>query len=313
MNRPCLVVAAAVAFASASHAQQFTTIPLASPTQADAVPLYPDTAKAVDDEIWYRSVGTFGTLKVDERSVRNVVRPTITPVLPDPARATGAAVIVAPGGAFMALSIDHEGFEVAHWLADRGVAAFVLKYRLLKTPVDSAAFLAQIGQVFGQAAATPGKVVPTFEDPAATSDALQALRLVRAGAERWHIDPARVGMIGFSAGAMTSLQTILHARPTEMPAFAGYIYGPMTAVTVPAGAAPLFAAYALDDGLFGRTGFGLVDAWQAAGRPVEVHAYERGDHGFGMGRPGTSSTMVMPEFLAWLEARGLIRPPRSAR
>ena len=71
-------------------------------------------------------------------AVRNVTRPTITPVLPDPAKATGAAVVVAPGGAFMLLAMDHEGWAVAHALADRGIAAFVLKYRLNPTPADEA-------------------------------------------------------------------------------------------------------------------------------------------------------------------------------
>ena len=73
---------------------------------------------------------------------------------------------------------------------------------------------------------------------------------------------------------------------------------------MPAGAPPMFAAYALDDGLFGRQGFGVVDAWHKANRPVELHAYEHGDHGFGTGRAGTTSTQVMDEYIAWLASHG---------
>ena len=80
----------------------------------------------------------------------------------------------------------------------------------------------------------------------------------------------------------------------------------MVAVTVPAHAPPLFTALALDDPLFGGQGFGVVDSWRKAGRAVEVHGYERGGHGFGVGKPGTSTTMLLPEFLAWMQSRGLL-------
>ena len=285
----------------------FHALPLATPVQPSAIPLYPDGTlpPSRTTERWNHMVGQMGPIRVDERSVRNVTRPTITPVLPSAATATGAAVIVAPGGAFQSLSIDHEGFDVARWLAAHGIAAFVLQYRLLETPDDNDAFLAQMGRIFAQAAASGGHP-PDLKDPAATEDALQALRVVRAGAARWQVDPARVGMIGFSAGAMTSMQAMLHAPKGEMPAFMGYIYGPMIRIEVPANAPPMFAALAIDDGLFGKQGFGVVDAWHAAGRPVELHAYERGDHGFGMGRPGTTTTLLMDEFYAWLRARGVL-------
>jgi acetyl esterase/lipase len=164
------------------------------------------------------------------------------------------------------------------------------------------------------AAASAGRP-PEITDPLAPQDALAALKLVRRDAARWHVDPARVGMIGFSAGAITALQAAL--APDGGPAFFGYIYGPMLRVVVPAQAPPMFAAYALDDGLFGRQGFGIVESWHAAQRPVELHAYEggdhayeRGDHGFGVGKTGTTSTLMLEEFTAWLESRGLLALPK---
>lgn len=274
--------------------------------QSKAIALYPDqpAVAAVQDEQWSHMQMTIGTNAMDNIMVRNVVRPTITPYLPDPAKATGAAVIVAPGGAFMTLSMTAEGSDVARWLADHGVAAFVLKYRLNSTPRDDKAFLGAMGARFADAA-KPG-AVRTIEEPRATQDALKALEIVRSRAASWGIDPARTGMIGFSAGAMTTLNVALEGKGEQRPAFIGYIYGPMTQIAVPSDAPPMFNAIAMDDGLFKGQGFALVEAWRKAGRPVELHAYERGDHGFGAGKPGTTTMGLMPQFFAWMEARGLL-------
>lgn len=278
----------------------FTRIP--APAQPNALPLYGEPASGPDQEVWDVMKGN------GQRVVRNVTHPTLTPFLPDPAKATGAAVIVAPGGGFLMLSMDNEGWPVAKWLADHGIAAFVLKYRLNQTAADEKCFMAQMGAVFA-AAMREGAHPPDVKDPNATEDALAALRLVRGQAGKWHVDPARVGMIGFSAGAMTALNAAL--APADRPAFFGYIYGPMAAVEVPKGAPPMFAALALDDRLFGRQGFGIVESWRKAGIPVELHAYEAGDHGFGTGKPGTTSAMLLDEFHAWLQARGLLSPARG--
>lgn len=280
------------------------TIP--APVSSDAIPLYPagQTPQGQVPESWGMLAGTFPDgSHVQSRIVRNVAVPTLTPVLPEPGKATGAAVIVAPGGAYLSLSIDHEGFDVAHWLADHGIAAFVLKYRLNPTPADNGAFMQTVGRTMAKATAT-GSV--DVREPRAVEDALRALALVRDGAPRWHIDPARVGMIGFSAGARTTMQAVMTARDGAGPAFIGYIYGTMTPQAVPPKAPPMFAAIALDDGLYGHQGFGIVQAWQQAKIPVELHAYERGDHGFGMGKPGTTSVLVMDEFRLWLASRGIL-------
>lgn len=302
-----LSLALALAIATPALAQpgvKMYSVP--APDQSAAIPLYPEqpAVKAGQDEQWSRMQVTIGTNAIDNIMVRNVVRPTITPFLPDPAKATGAAVIVSPGGAFLSLSMTGEGSDVARWLADHGVAAFVLKYRLNETPRDERAFLGMMGARFADAA-KPG-AVRTIEEPRATQDALTALAIVRSRAATYGIDPARTGMIGFSAGAMTTLNATLEGKGDQRPAFIGYIYGPMTEVVVPADAPPMFSAIAMDDGLFKRQGFAIVEAWRKAGRPVELHAYERGDHGFGAGKPGTTTMGLMPQFHAWMEARGLL-------
>ena len=240
-----------------------------------------------------------------ELVVRNITRPTLTPVLPSPEKATGAAVIVAPGGAFMMLSMENEGWRVARALADCGVAAFVLKYRLLPTPADDGAFIASMVRTMGPAISGKG-ALPKIEDPVSTQDALAALALVRAQAGQWGVDPHRVGVIGFSAGAITTLNAVLAAGPGEGPDWFGYIYGPMTAVNVPADAPPMFAALAMDDPLFGNGEFGIASAWQKAHRKVELHVYQQGSHGFGLGRPGTTTTLMLDQFTAWLAMQGFL-------
>ena len=282
-----------------------------TPAQSDAIALYPagSLPPGVLPERWGRLTAQLDpTTRMDGRIARNISQPAISPILPAPGTATGVAVVIAPGGAFLSLSMDTEGYEIAHRLADRGIAAFVLKYRTNAVPDGEAEFMQTVRRVMGEAARPGGS--QSITDPFAAQDALQALRLVRQRAAEWHIDPARVGMIGFSAGAMTELQAVLTGAPADRPAFFGYIYGPMSRIDVPAGAPPMFAAIAIDDTLFGGQGFGIVEAWRDARIPVELHAYERGDHGFGAGRPGTTTTLVLPEFVAWLDARGLLRPTR---
>jgi len=267
-----------------------------------AIALYPvptgKKAKPVPPENWDMRPG-------EGRAVRNVTVPTLTPFLPEAGKATGAAVIVAPGGGFMMLSMDHEGYKVAQQLKDRGIAAFVLKYRLIPTPADQAEATRLIMTRVGQAV-RGGASVPKLEKPEATEDAIAALKMVRDNAAKWGVDPARVGMIGFSAGAMTALNTVLQAPADVRPAFFGYVYGPQAAVTVPEGAPPMFDAIAMDDVLFPTMGFPIAEAWHKAKRPVEIHAYQKGNHGFGLGRPGTTTTLLMDEFHAWMAMQGFL-------
>lgn len=206
----------------------------------------------------------------------------------------------------MALSMDHEGYKVAHKLADQGIAAFVLKYRLLPTPPGEREAGLAIGQRIAASLRDPSQ---KLENPQATEDALAALALVRRDAAKWGIDPARTGLIGYSAGAIASLQAATVADSANRPAFVGYVYGPQDAVVVPADAPPLFDAIAMDDPLFPHRGFAIVGAWKAAKRPVELHAYEKGGHGFGLGRAGTTSTRHIEDFVAWMQMHRFLPGP----
>lgn len=275
---------------------------IAIPAQPEALPLPSGTLPGTTaQEGWHRQYG-----KV---FARNVTSATLTPFLPDPAKATGAAAIVAPGGGFRTLSMENEGWDVARALAARGVAAFVLKYRLNQTPSDMNAFAESMRRMFA------GPVPPQRPSPEAQlrmigpqiADARAAFALVRKRAGEWRVDPDRIGMVGFSAGAMLTVATAIAGEDAK-PAFLGDIYGPLSAMTVPPDAPPLFVALAADDPLFGNSDFGLVEAWRKAGKRVEFHLYEQGGHGFGMYPKPTTSTGWFEAFMSWLAMHGYLAP-----
>jgi acetyl esterase/lipase len=302
------VLAAACAFAAPVFAQlDHTMTPIAVPDQPNAIEI--GTAPlpgATVQESWHSQYGS--------RFARNVTVATITPFLPDPAKASGAAVVVAPGGGFRTLSMENEGWNVARALAERGVAAFVLKYRLNQTPPDMAGFERSMKEMFSNTGRRPPRpagppdpqqmmagLAPQIEDSRA------AFALIRRRAAEWKIDPDRIGMVGFSAGAMLTLATELAGQDAK-PAFIGIIYGPLAPVTVPADAPPLFVALAADDPFFANAGFGLIDSWRAAKKPAELHLYEQGGHGFGMYPKETTSTGWFNAFVSWLTMHGMLKP-----
>ncbi len=277
--------------------------PISIPSQPNAIELgtgpLPD---ATAQESWHKQYGS--------QFARNVTVATLTPFLPPKRKASGAAVIVAPGGGFRTLSMSNEGWDVAKALADKGVAAFVLKYRLKQTPADMAAFEKAMAEMFSGAARANRPLTeqsPAVEFAVQIADAQAAFALVRERAKEWRIDPDRIGMIGFSAGAMLTISTTLYSKEAK-PAFIGDIYGPLTKVDVPADAPPLFVALAADDPFFANAGYGLIDSWRAAKRPVEFHLFEQGGHGFGMYPKTTTSTGWFDSFVRWLDMHGYLKP-----
>ncbi|MEM9179540.1 MAG: alpha/beta hydrolase [Pseudomonadota bacterium] len=275
-----------------------------TPEDAGAIPLYDGEAPGSEgsdlEEVW-RNAGT-------ERWANNVTRPTLLPVLPEDPATTRAAVIVIPGGGFQFVSMDNEGYPIAEWLAERGVAAFVLKYRTMETPATQEGYIAHMNALWNpQPDDTPIDVTQGI--PFAVADAQAALGIVQANAEEWGFDADKIGMLGFSAGAITALGvTTADADDAPKPNFIGYIYGPMTAIEVPENAPPMFAALAADDGLFSGQGFGLVEAWQSVGVPVELHYYQSGGHGFGSYKRGVPADGWFDQFVSWMSAQGLMAP-----
>lgn len=246
--------------------------------------------------------------------VHNVSKPTLTPFLPPAGTGSGAAVVIAPGGGFMMLSMSSEGWDVARWLASNGIAAFVLKYRLLPTPGDAAGTFATMQQRLRTA--KPFQRAEWFLDGTrlATEDALGAMRLVRANAAKWSIDPRKVGFMGFSAGAFTTLNLVSKSTPPAMPNFVAPIYGSLGTPfePLPDALPPMWTSIAADDPLLGKTDFGLINAWRAKGGSVEFHLYEKGGHGYGLaGTSGTTTVEWPNDFLAWLRTKDFYTPTKG--
>ena len=226
--------------------------------------------------------------------VFNVVTPTLTAYLPERTRATGTGVIIAPGGAFVALAIDLEGNNVARWLQEKGIAAFVLKYRIMERR--------QEGIPSGMNMDEAGKY--------GIADGIQALKVVRQHAAEWGLSPDRIGFMGFSAGAMVTSGCLLQKDAAARPNFAAMIYGGPFGVipAIPAKLPPMFLTWAQDDTLALGPVVKFYDALTSAGHKPEVHIFSAGGHGFGMRKQNTSSDHWIETFYYWLAAQGFTKP-----
>jgi acetyl esterase/lipase len=223
----------------------------------------------------------------------NVVTPTLTAYLPERTKATGTGVIIAPGGAFVALAISLESNEVARWLQERGIAAFVLKYRIREKRGEG----------------IPANMNMDEAGKFGMADGIQALKVVRQHAAEWGVSPDRVGFMGFSAGAMVASGALLQQDAAARPNFAAMIYGAPFGVmpAIPGKLPPMFLAWAQDDDVALKPIVKFYDALRAAGHKPEAHIFSSGGHGFGMKKQGTSSDRWIDSFYYWLQAQGLDR------
>jgi len=230
-----------------------------------------------------------------------VNNPGITAFLPDPANATGTAVLIVPGGGHALLVTTTEGDDVGHWFARRGVAAFVLRYRLFRYPNSPY----------------------SLED--ARADTERAMRTIRARAGEFRVDPKRVGIMGFSAGGELARMTTLSApvaprgtpdaidRESARPDFAMLIFpGPLKAEeAVTRDSPPLLMSAANDDKCCSAPIVDLLQAYRAAGASAELHMYAAGGHAYNMGEdtPLASLQHWPDRILDWMGDRGLLGRP----
>jgi endo-1,4-beta-xylanase len=274
------------------------SVSLSAAEPPPAIPLWPGGAPGSEGKTAKEIVATSDTGEMRVSSIHN---PSITPYLPAKARATGAAILVIPGGGHRMLAITHEGYNVGEWLAERGIAAFVLKHRLAR-----------------EEHSTYKIEVESF------ADAQRAMRLIRSRAQEWSIDVARVGALGFSAGGelVNQISTRFDngnaaaADPIERqrsrPDFQALIYPGRSGDIQPSKESPpVFLAAAFND----RTDIseGLAEAYlrfKRAAVPAELHIYSTGGHGFGL--RATNKRPVgswVTRFEEWLVESGFLKKP----
>lgn len=242
--------------------------------------------------------------------VRNVSDPALEMFDPAPERATGTAVIIAPGGGFVGLSYEAEGTAVARALAQQGVTAFVLKYRTIASGDDPLVLpeihAREMELIMARAATGHPVEVPEFAGEAnALADAQRAMVIVRQRASEWGLDPQKVGFLGFSAGGYLAADLAI-GNAAMRPDFVGMIYGGLR-TPVLADASAAFIAAASDDAFQPNDAVMTYEAWREAGAAAELHVYERGGHGFGMKSKGTTSDDWFLGFLRWMQSRGLLQ------
>lgn len=258
------------------------------------IPLWPDTTSR-----FASSKEKVRVAETGDHVVTNIHSPSITPFLPSTKKNTGTAIIIAPGGGHRELWIDHEGYNVAKWFSEQGIAAFVVKYRLSKQ--DSSTYTV---------------------DGEELADMQRAIRLVKSKAGEWKIDTARVGVMGFSAGgevaalsAMRFTDVNPHApdnidKQSSRPAFQALIYpGNSSRFTVSKNSPPLFIACGYNDREDISKGMAeLYLKYKAAGVPAELHIYSNAGHGFGMRTTTTGEVAGWYLRLAeWLKDIKMIR------
>lgn len=252
------------------------------------IPLWPGEAPGSTGK---SSDGIIRVTESGDHVVRNIHRPTITVFLPDRDQATGAAVIIIPGGRGE-LWLDHEGFNPARWLREHGIAAFVLQHRR---------------------AGDDGSGYTLLEHE--LTDLRRALRLVRHRAAGWNFDPSRVGVMGFSTGGEVAARASMDydagiptaADPIERlsskPAFQALLYPVNANVIQPtAESPPAFIAWGYHERLEITAGLNdIFPRFQAVGVPLELHVYADGGHGFGF-RPNNTKPVSqwLAQFRAWL-------------
>jgi acetyl esterase/lipase len=231
-----------------------------------------------------------------EQILSNIHHPSITIYLPAKEKANGAAVIVIPGGGHREIWITHEGYNIAKWLNEKGIAAFVLKYRLAKDTNSTYTV-----------------------DKDELADIQRAIRLVRNRAKEWNVDTARLGVMGFSAGGEVAALSAMRFdkgnsnadvidRESSRPAFQALIYpGNSKKFEVVNNAPPVFLLAGYND----EIAKGIVEVYlkyKNANVPAELHIYSNAGHGFGLREKNTGAiTGWIDRFYDWLTDRGFVK------
>ena len=267
----------------------------------------------------------------------NVVDPTLTVFLPVPEKATGTAMIVCPGGGFSALSWDNEGPNVAKKLAEKGIVAFVLKYRIsysggtpeevnliARTSYGGERRTAESQELTKKNSEITRTLTASYISPMADKldlnstlardlgkiediagdDGRKAVEYVRRNADKWNVKTDKIGMIGFSAGGMVALDVAFNHTAQSKPNIIGIMYGVFGAKGVPADPMPMFMASSQNEATGGAAA--LYASWCAARLPAEIHSFTSANHGFGYRENGDSVNIWIDLFYNFLKKTGFI-------
>lgn len=271
--------------------------------QQNVIQLYDGPAPGSESWTWNEAENDNNSWQT--KVVYNVSRPTLTLFTPEAGKANGTAVIIAPGGAFHALSINSEGFDVAKWLIQKGITCFVLKYRLVRSLTADP--VAEVMAKWGK---------KEFDDannavmPLIIADGRAAIAYVRKHAAEYNLDVNRIGIMGFSAGGTVTSSTLFNYTKENRPDFAApiYPYFPSAMIgPVANDAPPIFIVTASNDGLgLAPHSVELYNKWLSTKHDAELHMYARGEHGFGMRKQNLPTDNWIQLFYDWLGVQGLL-------
>jgi predicted peptidase len=279
--------------------------------QQNVIPLYDGPAPGSETWTWNEAENDNNAWQT--KVVYNVSKPTLTVFAPEPGKGNGTAIVIAPGGAFHALSINSEGFDVARWLAQKGITCFVLKYRLARSLTTDP--VAEVNAKWGK---------PEFDQaiketiPFVVADGKAAIAWVRKHAAEYEVESNRVGIMGFSAGGTVAASALFNYTSENRPDFAAPVYPFFPAEmlgTIAKDAPPLFIVCASNDGLgLAPHSVNLYNQWLTTRHDAELHMYARGDHGFGMRKQNLPTDQWIDRFGEWLTVQGLMtkRVPNPA-
>jgi acetyl esterase/lipase/lysophospholipase L1-like esterase len=271
--------------------------------QQEVIRLYSEKAPGSENWTWQEesnSSNMFGT-----EIVYNISEPTITVFPAQGMINTGTAVIIAPGGGLFSLSINSEGNDVAKWLSNKGITAFVLKYRLVHTKEPVKEFMSAMGS---------GRIDSIIRPISSLSmqDGLKAVEYVRSNAAFYAVNPNRIGFMGFSAGGGLTMSVAYNASAENRPDFIAPIYAwdrNIIGHDVPKSNMPAFIVAASDDqlGLVPKS-IDIYEKWNSAKQMAELLVYQNGGHGFGMKKNGKLTDTWINRFEEWLANNQLLWP-----
>jgi len=279
--------------------------------QQRVIQLYNGAAPGSENWTWDEKENSNNQFGI--RAVYNVSHPTLTVFLPDSSIANGTSVIICPGGAWHLIAIEDGGYELAKWLNKRGIAAFVLKYRIVHVLTDD-----PVKEHMTKFPSDPHSDRNNTENKEvidlAIADGLAAIAYVRVHAVEFGIVPDRIGITGGSSGGTIAAATAYHHSAESRPNFVVPLYPHISNFIkspVPKDAPPMFIVAATDDQIgFNLDCVDLYKAWVLSKHSAEIHIYSKGGHGFVMRKQGLPSDKWIDLFADWPIVEGLLQPKK---